>query len=132
MASYWPTPEALADDPVVTEWMNRLPKIVFSRTLQRADWQNTALVKENVPGEAARLKKQSGKDWLVFGSADLAATLIQNDLIDEYRLMLNPVVLGRGQPLFKGVEQPLKLSFQKSRPFKNGNLLLYYQPARLD
>src|SRR5512135_276543 len=86
MASYWPTDMAKTDDPIVANKMNTLPKIVFSRTLKKADWNNTRLVKGDVAEEVARLKRQSGQDWLLFGSADLASTLTHFGLIDEYRI----------------------------------------------
>jgi dihydrofolate reductase len=126
MASYWPTPAALEDDPSVAEAMNRLPKVVFSRTMQNPAWQNTRLVKENAAAEVTRLKEQPGPDLFIFGSANLAAALIQSNLIDEFRLIVNPVVLGRGQPLFKDIQQPYDLKFVKNRTFQNGNILLYY------
>lgn len=129
MASYWPTPAAIADDPGVAERMNALPKIVFSRTLNRADWHNTRLVNAVIPEEINRLKQQPGGDLLLFGSAHLTATLAQERLIDEYRLMLAPVILGGGRPLFGSVRQPVKLNLLNSRRFQNGNLLQIYQPA---
>jgi dihydrofolate reductase len=130
MAGYWPSEESLKDDPIVANWMNSLPKVVFSRTLEKADWNNTRLVKTDVAGEISRLKQQSGKDLFLFGSADLATTLIKLGLIDEYRILLNPIVLGKGSLLFKGVEKPFKLNLIKTRTFQNGNILLYYQPDK--
>jgi dihydrofolate reductase len=127
MESYWPTPAAEEDDPMVAEEMNRLPKVVFSRSMQSAAWQNTRLVKENAAAEVSRLKEHPGRDLFIFGSANLAASLIQSNLIDEFRLMLNPVVLGRGQPLFKDIQQPIDLKLVKNRTFQNGNILLYYR-----
>ncbi|HTX79831.1 MAG TPA: dihydrofolate reductase family protein [Longilinea sp.] len=130
MANFWPSEMALEDDPIVAKWMNSLPKVVFSRTLETAEWNNTRLVKTNVAGEITKLKQQPGKDLFLFGSADLAATLIKLGLIDEYRILLNPIVLGKGSPLFKGVEKPFKLSLVKTQTFQNGNILLYYQPDK--
>jgi dihydrofolate reductase len=130
MAGYWPSEAGLKDDPVVANWMNSLPKVVFSRTLEKADWNNTRLVKTDIAGEIAKLKQQPGKDLFLFGSADLATTLIKLGLIDEYRILLNPIVLGKGSPLFKGVEKPFKLSLIKTRTFQNGNIMLYYQPGK--
>lgn len=130
MASYWPTPAALSDDPVIAAKMNSLPKIVFSRTLDRAEWQNTTLVKENVAGEIERLKSMPGRDLMIFGSSDLAATLANLGLIDEYRIMVNPVVLGDGKPLFKGIGERLELELLRTRTFGSGNVLLYYRPYR--
>ncbi len=128
MASYWPTPLASEDDPVVAGLMNRMPKIVLSRTLDKAEWNNTRLIKNNAAEEIARLKQQSAKDLAIFGSANLAASLQNLGLVDEYRLMLNPIVLGGGTPLFQSINQPLKLKLIKTRVFSSGNVLLYYQP----
>ena len=130
MASYWPTDMAKKNDPIVADKMNTLPKIVFSRTLARADWNNTRPVKGNVAEEVSMLKQQPGRDWFLFGSAGLASTLTHFGLIDEYRVMVNPVVLGRGQPLFKGVEDRLSLKLVSAKTFRNGNVLLCYQPDR--
>ena len=129
MASYWPTPAAATDDPIVADKMNRLPKIVFSKTLSSVEWQNTRLVKENVAEEVAKLVHQPGKDLIIFGSSDLAVTFIQHGLLDEFRVMVNPVVLGSGKPLFKGIDAKLNLKLLKTRTFRSGNVLLYYQPA---
>ncbi len=128
MASYWPTEAAIRDDPVVADKMNNLPKIVFSRTLSSVEWQNTRLVKENVAEEILKLKQQPGKDMAIFGSSDLAVTLMKHGLIDEYRIMVNPVVLGSGKPLFKGLNDRLQLNLVKTRTFRSGNVLLYYKP----
>ncbi|MCI0555596.1 MAG: dihydrofolate reductase family protein, partial [Anaerolineae bacterium] len=128
MASYWPTEAAIKDDPIIAGLMNSLPKIVFSRTLQKAEWNNTRLVKENSAEEILKLKGQLGKDIAVFGSADLLSTLIQMDLIDEHRIMVNPIVLGRGNPLFKNMNDRRKLQFVNIKTFRSGNVLLYYQP----
>lgn len=131
MAGYWPTPDAITSDPLVANLMNQLPKVVFSRKLDKAAWQNTRLVKDDAVGEVAKLKQQPGNDLFVFGSANLAATLIQNDLIDEFRLMVNPVILGSGKPLFQNIRQPLKLKLLRTQPFRNSNVLLVYQPEHL-
>ncbi len=129
MASFWPTPFAIENDPVIAARMNAFPKIVISRTLDRADWNNTRLIKDNVAEEITRLKQQPGNDLAIFGSANLAASLMQMGLLDEFRIMVNPVVLGKGTPLFQDVSQPLKLTLIKARTFDSGNVLLYYQPA---
>jgi dihydrofolate reductase len=101
MASYWPTPDAIKNDPIVADYMNRTPKIVVSRTLEKAEWNNTQVVKDHVAEEITKLKQQRGKDIAVFGSANLLSTLMQLDLVDEHRIMVNPVILGNGTPLFK-------------------------------
>ncbi len=130
MADYWSSPEALKDDPDVAALMNSIPKIVFSRSLEKADWNNTRQVKGDAVQEIARLKSQPGKDLLIFGSADLASPLIQNGLVDEYRIFVNPIILGQGAPLFKGIKNRLPLKLVDSRIFKNGLVLLVYQPVK--
>ena len=130
MASYWPTEAAINDDPAVARLMNSLRKIVFSKTLQKAEWNNTKLIKDNIEEEILKLKGQLGKDIAVFGSADLLSTLIQMDLIDEHRIMVNPVILGSGNPLFKNINDKHKLQFVNVKTFRSGNVLLYYQPDR--
>ena len=128
MASYWPTPTAMKNDPIITEKMNAIPKIVFSRTLDRAEWNNTRLIKANIADEISKLKQRPGKDLIIFGSSNLAASFAEMGLIDEYRIMVSPVVIGEGTPLFKGIHQQLKLKLLKTRTFGNGNVLLYYRP----
>jgi len=129
MASYWPTQNAMKDDPIVAGLMNRLPKAVFSRSLAKADWNNTRLVKDHVAEEVQKLKELPGKDLAVFGSANLLSTLIQNNLIDEHRIIVNPLVLGQGSPLFNGFKGRMNLKLTNTRTFKSGNVLLCYQPA---
>jgi len=129
MANYWPTDMAITDDPVIAEMMNTKPKIVFSRTLEKSDWSNVRLIKENVAEEIAHLKQQPGKDLLILGSSNLAITLIEEGLIDEFRIMVSPVVLGGGTPLFKGLDNRLYLKLEQARTFNSGNVLLYYAPA---
>jgi dihydrofolate reductase len=128
MASYWPTEAAVKRDPLIAAKMNQMPKIVFSGTLARAKWANSRMVKEKAAEEVARLKQQPGENILILGSANLAATLTQNGLIDEYRLMVCPIVLGSGRPLFQGVEGRLPMKLLNARAFRSGNVLLAYQP----
>lgn len=128
MASFWTTPDAAKNDPIVARQMNSLPKIVFSRTLKEATWNNTRLVKENAAEEVSKLKSQLGEDIGILGSANLASDLIRQNLIDEYRIMVNPVVLGEGRPLFEGIEKKIALKLLRTRNFKSGNVLLYYAP----
>jgi dihydrofolate reductase len=131
MASYWPTESAINDDPEVAGLMNRLPKIVFSRTLEKAEWNNSRLVKdaERVAEEVLKLKAQPGKDIAIFGSSDLAVTLAEQSLIDEYRIIVNPLFLGDGRPLLKGIKEKVNLKLLNARIFKSGNVLLYYAPV---
>jgi dihydrofolate reductase len=127
MNSYWPTPQAMENDPVVAEQMNNLPKVVFSRTLEKASWNNTKLVKDDMTAEIRRMKKEPGKDMTILGSGSVVSQLAQEGLIDEYQLVVNPVVLGEGRTMFDGVKQKLTLELTKSRAFGNGNVFLCYQ-----
>jgi dihydrofolate reductase len=100
MASYWPTPHAIKNDPIVAEGMNNADKIVFSRTLKKAEWNNTRLVKDNIAEEIRRMKQLPGTDMTLLGSGSIATQFAQQGLIDEYQVMVDPVgrnrsVLGR-------------------------------------
>jgi dihydrofolate reductase len=108
--------------------MNSMPKIVVSRTLDKSDWSNSRLVKDDVAGQVAELKRQPGKDLAIFGSSDLTVSLMQCGLVDELRIMVAPVVLSRGKRLFEGLDGQYKLKLLKSRTFDSGNVLLYYRP----
>jgi len=127
MALYWPT--AAGNDPVVTLKMNTLPKFVFSRTLERAEWNNTRLIRENAAEEILKLKQERGKDLALFGSANLLSTLAQAGLVDEYRLMVNPILLGKGTPLFQGLDRRMDLKLISSNTYRSGNVLLCYRPS---
>ena len=129
MASYWPTPLAAQIDPVVAERMNNLPKVVFSRTLAAAAWSNTTLLKGDLAAEIRKLKRESGDDMTILGSGSLVAQLADAGLIDEYQLVVYPVVLGQGRTMFDGVKKPLFLTLTRSRTFANGNVFLSYVPA---
>ena len=126
MASYWPTPQAKKDMPVVAEGMNSVPKVVFSKTLDKVSWENTTLLKGKLPAEIRKLKEGSGKEMAILGSASLVAQLTQERLIDEYQIVVNPEVLGRGKTLFAGVEKPLTVKLTQKRAFGNGKVLLTY------
>jgi len=131
MANYWPTPAAMKNDPIVAEKMNMLPKIVFSRkTLDKVEWHNTKLVKDIIEVDIENMKREPGKDMVVLGSGSIVSAFAQRGLIDEYRIMINPIVLGDGIPLFKGIKDRINLNLIKTRTFRNGNVLLYYQPDR--
>ncbi|HUL65347.1 MAG TPA: dihydrofolate reductase family protein [Burkholderiaceae bacterium] len=130
MASFWPTRAAHKSMPEVADAMNRMQKVVFSRTLEKADWSNTALVKSD-PVEAVRAKKQHEKqDLLVMGSGQIVAQLTQAGLIDEYEIVVIPIVLGSGRTLFEGVDHRLELRLSKTRQFSNGNVVLWYEYGR--
>jgi dihydrofolate reductase len=129
MAQYWPTPTAIQDDPVIAGKMNAKSKIVVSTMLKQADWNNTRLIGKDVAGELGRLKDQPGRDLIVFGSGKLASSLTGLGLVDEFRLMINPVLLGGGRPLFAGLPERVGLQLLGTRTFGNGNVLVRYQPV---
>lgn len=132
MASFWPTEVARKTDPIVASIMNNTPKIVFSRTLRKIregdSWKNVTLVNNNIFEKIERLKNKSGKEIAVFGSNNFCVSLIKNKFIDEIRVMINPIVIGKGTPLFKGLDKKLNLKLLKTSGFKSGNILLYYKP----
>jgi dihydrofolate reductase len=110
---------------------NNMPKFVVSTTMEEAEWSNSTLIKGDVAGEVSRLKQQPGGDILVNGSAQLAATLMEHDLVDEYRLMVFPVVLGSGKRLFGDGSDTSRLRLVESKPVgSDGVLILIYEPAR--
>jgi dihydrofolate reductase len=123
-AGYWPS--ATGPD---ADRMNQLSKTVFSRTLKKLDWNNSRLAAGSVAEEVTRLKRQPGKDLALFGSASLAATLIQLGLIDEYRVLVTPVILGVGTPMFKDIESTFNLKFLKATTWSSGTVALWYEPA---
>ncbi|MFJ9471641.1 dihydrofolate reductase family protein [Streptomyces caniferus] len=131
MADFWPTADA---DPANAGPMAEFagiwrdtPKIVFSRTLERADW-NTTIMRDVVPEEIMALKAQPGGD-LVLSGADLAAAFMAHDLIDEYRVYVHPVLIGRGKPLFPATDATTALRLAGTRTFGNGVVLLHYRRA---
>jgi dihydrofolate reductase len=128
MASYWPTPLALKNDPVVAKGMNSLPKVVFSRTMDKASWNNTKVVKADVPAAVRKMKKEPGDTMVIMGSGSIVAQLAQEGLIDEYQLVVVPVALGKGRTMFDGMKEKLSLKLKSSRTFKNGNVFLRYEP----
>jgi len=123
MANYWPT--APADE--IADKMNNLPKLVFSRTLQKVGWNNSRLAKKSPQEEVSKLKNQPGKDMVVLGSATIASSLLQAGLVDEYRVILQPVLIGRGNPLFKDIAERMRLKLMGARAFGSGVVLLSYQ-----
>lgn len=127
MVQYWPTPQAAKNDRVVAEGMNNMPKIVFSRTLNKPDWKNTTVIKGDIASEVKRLKEESGKDMTILGSGSIVSQLTQAGLIDEYKISVNPVVIGKGRTVFEGVKDKFNLKLTKSRNFKNGNVVLFYE-----
>jgi len=129
MAGYWPTPVAAQNSPVVAKRMNELQKIVFSRTMEKALWQNSTLLRGDPAEEVKGLKQQPGPDLVILGSASIVAQLSAARLIDEYQIALSPVLLGEGKSMFAQIGERLALKLASTRSFRNGNLFLIYHPA---
>jgi dihydrofolate reductase len=125
MAAHWQTAQG-----EVAQLMNKLPKVVFSRTLKRAGWENTALVRKDAAEQVPELKRHGTGNMFVFGSANLCATLMQHDLFDEYRLAVTPTVLGAGATLFGRSLNRRKLDLLEARPLALGCVILRYRPDR--
>ena len=130
MVSYWPTEAAATDDPIVAEKMNTLPKVVFSKTLETVEWgewKNARLVKGDLGEEIAKLKQEPGKDMVLLGSGKIVSALASSGLIDEYVLFVTPIVLGNGIPLFKGINDRIKMKLVGTQNLSSGVVLLRYQ-----
>jgi len=130
MESFWPTEQAMKADPIVARYMNELPKVVFSKKLKTATWNNTKVVNANITEEVQKLKEQPGRDIGLFASSNLAKTFIEQNLIDEFHFLINPVVLGTGHSFLNGLAGKRKLKLIRSRIFDSGNVLLCYEPVR--
>jgi dihydrofolate reductase len=137
MAGYWLTvpgnPNSTSAELEHARFLDNATKIVVSRTLDHIDWnntQNTVLIKDNIAEAINKIKQQPGKDIWLLGSTALAQTFMELDLIDDYRINLNPTTLGSGKSLFGGVTRPISLKLLESRPFKSGVVALRYEPVR--
>jgi len=137
MASYWLTvpgnPESTPAELEHVRYLEGATKIVVSRTLHQVAWgdaQNTVLIKDNVADEINKIKQQPGKDIWFLGSVNLAQTFMQLDLIDEYRINVNPTVLGQGKPFFTDVTREFPLKLLEAKTLKSGVVALRYEPAR--
>jgi len=129
MAGYWPTASPPAEDPVIINFMNNSPKIVFTRSLAKPDWNNTRVVREFGKDEILKMKQGPGRDMVIYGSGSIVSTLTRMGLIDEYLLFVNPVVLGSGKPMFIGLQNKVDLKLLGTRTFQCGVVLLRYQLA---
>jgi dihydrofolate reductase len=127
MAAFWPAEAGLTGVPQVAVRMNSFHKIVVSRTLTDAAWTPVTVIRDDVPARLAKIKEQSGKDIALIGSSELAASLLGTGVIDEVRIMVNPVVLGDGHPVLAGAER-MELELLRIRQFASGNVLLTYGP----
>ncbi len=131
MANYWPTPMALETNPEVAKQMNALPKVVFSRTIKKPEWNNTRLAKDDIAAAVRKMKEEAGPGMVIIGSGSIVSQLAPEGLIDEYQLAVNPIVLGKGKSMFAGIAKRLNMELVNSRAFRNGNVLLTYRPAAL-
>lgn len=127
MAAFWPTPDAMKMMPDVAKGMNASEKIVFSRTMKKADWSNTRIVHDHIEAEVRRLK-EAGKVMTILGSGSIGTQLAAAGLIDTYLLMVDPVAIGAGTPVFQGIQHELSLQLTDTRAFKSGVVLLTYKP----
>jgi dihydrofolate reductase len=124
MAEFWP----ISDDAYAAP-MNEIPKVVFSRTLERAEWADSRIARGALAEEIATLKREPGKDMLAWGGAAFAQSLTRLGLVDEYRLILQPVALGEGLPLFKDLTAPQRLELVDAQTYNTGSALHVYRPA---
>lgn len=126
MAAWWPTPAAAEAMPEVAAAMNAMPKLVFSRTLESADWSNTTLVKDDLVDTVRRMKGEDGPDIAILGSGSVVAQLADAGLVDTFQIVMVPVVLGEGKPFLAGLDRQLDLELVKTRAFGNGSVALWY------
>ena len=131
MENYWPT---AADDPKAGQhqvthasWVNKAEKIVFSKTMKKSGWYNTTFINENIENEMRKRKSAAGKNMILIGSASIAHLFVQLDLIDEYLINVNPVILGDGIPLFKSIKDKKNLQLLSATTFNSGVVGLHYQ-----
>jgi dihydrofolate reductase len=129
MESYWPTPAAADNDPVVARRMNDMRKVVFSRTLGAVSWANTRLLKGDLLAEVRALRDEDGDDMTILGSGSIVAQLAPHRLIDEYQVVVSPIALGSGRTMFDGLPTPVPLRLTRTRSFGNGSVLLCYVPG---
>jgi dihydrofolate reductase len=127
MASFWPTPRAAQMAPAVAENINQAPKVVFSRTMGQASWNNTRVVKGDLTEEIRKLKEEPGDDLVLMGSGSIISQIALKGLIDEYQMVVIPIVLGEGRTMFAGIGNKLKLTLSSTRAFQNGNVVLVYK-----
>lgn len=129
-AGFWPTPAGKAANPYFAKILTEGKKVVFSKSLKKADWENTHIESEADARTIGRVRSSSDGDCLIFGSGTLVRDLTEKGLIDEYQLVLNPVILGSGRPLFSPLSKNVEMQLVESKPFKNGTVLLRYQPIK--
>jgi len=133
-AGSWPhvpdNPNASEGEKEYARKLNAMRKIVFSKTLESVEWNNSTLVKEVVAEDIEKLKHEPGRDMLIYGSASLVQTLTNLGLIDEYQILVHPVLLGSGKPLFQDIQHQVKLKLVNTKTHPSGVVVLYYQSGR--
>lgn len=129
MASFWPTPAAAKMFPEVAEGMNKSPKVVFSRKMDQASWNNTRVIKGDLAQEIRKLKQAPGDGLVLMGSGSIISQIALAGVIDEYQMVVNPLALGKGRTMFDGIKDQLNLTLASTRAFKNGNVLLTYKSS---
>jgi dihydrofolate reductase len=131
MENYWPAtgekPDATRHDIEHSRWTNSVLKIVFSRTMNETSWKNTKIISKNIIEEMDKLKKRPGKNILLFGSPSIARFFMQHNLIDEYYININPILLGSGIPLFNNKIERIKLKILEAKTYKSGVVGLHYE-----
>lgn len=132
--SFWPAamtdPSTTPDNLDIANQMNDMHKIVFSKTMEKVEWKNSKLIQQLVPEEITKMKQQEGKDMVIFGGAGIAQSFMRHELIDEYRIMVNPIILGKGKPLFEDMTHRMNLKLMKTRTFNSGVVMLVYEPTK--
>jgi len=129
-AGFWPTPAGKMANPYFAKILSEGRKVVFSKSLKNADWENTVIEPTADPRTLDRIKSSSDGDCLIFGSGTLVRDMTERGLIDEYQLILNPVILGQGRTFFSPLSESIELQLLEAKPFKNGTVLLRYQPLK--
>jgi dihydrofolate reductase len=127
LASYWPNQKN--NEMEVADRLNSAPKYVVSSTLKKAEWNNSTIISEDVLEEITKLKQQPGQNILVFGSATLVQSLMEADLIDEYRFLVHPIIMGSGKRFFRDEMVATKLRLVKTKEFDSGVTLDCFQPT---
>ena len=126
MADYWPKSLSADENSDIKDFMNNSRKIVFSKTLNNTEWNNSEVMKEISSEKITAMKQAIGKDIVIFGSGSVVSQLTNLSLIDKYKFLINPVFLGSGKTIFKSEESKLKLKLLDSKKFDNGNIMLHY------
>ena len=130
MAGYWPTALAAQHAPAVAEGMNRLKKVVFSRTLEEVSWSNTTLIKSDPAAAVRKMKEESGADMVLMGSGSIISLLAEEGLIDAYTFVISPLALGQGRTMFEGVTKRVNMKHTNTRTFKNGKVVVNYESMK--